>query len=314
MVRICPECGKESPDISNFCIECGAEFESNLGFDKYINQNTIDILDSTNLSNEEYKNILNEIINHAKAKYNNLMSESSSDKEDIFPLDDVKFIAQSFAALSFKNEVSDYGHYGFNLIEIDERLNSSLQIFAIIKQLAHHLLAEILENVLVYVLDVEKDDELESVVAATFKFEAPRLMDEYCACMTQEYFIPYGFQNYNSFYEFYDNVVDKNSDDVIFYLNLANSLAQDVIYILKEFIDDKLREKIRIQFKVDSISTDHGSVGLNNLITLEENEKINSITSITLKVPIEVFLNDKGSYDDILDEYKDKFNSVNNPN
>ena len=315
MVRICPECGKESPDISNFCIECGAEFESNLGFDKYINQDIIDMLESTNLSKEEYNNILNDIVDSAKAKYDKLISESPFNKEDIFPLDDIKFIAQSFASLSFKKEVSDYGHYGFNLIEIDERLNSSLQIFAIIKQLAHHLLAEILENVMVYVLNVEKDDELESVVATTFKFEAPRLMDEYCACMTQEYFIPYGFQNYNSFYEFYDNVVDKNSEDVIFYLNLANSLAQDVIRILNEFIDDKLREKIRIQFKVDSISKEHGSVGLNNLITLEEDEKINSITTITLKVPIEVFLNDdKGSYDEILDDYKDKFNSVNNPN
>jgi len=311
MVRICPKCGEKSPDISKFCIECGAEFESDLGFDKYINQKTIDILDSTNLSKEEYDNILNDIIGSAKVKYDKLMSESSFNKEDIFPLDDIKFIAQSFASLSFKKEVSDYGHYGFNLIEVDERLNSSLQMFAIIKQLAHHLLAEILENVFVYVLDVEKDDELESVVATTFKFEAPRLMDEYCACMTQEYFIPYGFQNYNSFYEFYDNVVDKNSEDVIFYLNLANSLAQDVIHILNEFIDDKLREKIRIQFKVDSISKEHGSVGLNDLITLDEDEKINSITSITLKVPIEVFLDDKSSYDDILDEYKDKFNSVN---
>lgn len=94
-------------------------------------------------------------------------------------------------------------------------------------------------------------------------------------------------------------------------LNIANSLAQDIIHILNEFIDDKLREKIRIQFKVDSISKEHGSLGLNDLITLEEDEKINSITSITLKVPIEVFLDDKSSYDDILDEYKDKFNSVN---
>ena len=314
MGRICPKCGEESPDISNFCINCGTEFESDLGFDKYINQKTIDILESANLSEEEYKDILNEIIDNAKVRYDKLISESSFDEEDIFPLDDVKFIAQSFASLSFKNEGLEYGHYGFNLIEIDERLNSSLQIFAIIKELAHHLLAEILENVLVYVLDVEKDDELESVVATTFKFEAPRLMDEYCACMTQEYFIPYGFQNYNSFYEFYDNVVDKDSEDIIFYLNLANSLAQDIIYILNDFIDDDLREKIRIQFKVDDISTENISVGLNNLITLEEEEKINSITSITLKVPIEVFLKDKGSYDDILDDYKDKFYSVNNPN
>ena len=313
MVRICPKCGEKSPDISNFCIECGAEFESNLGFDKYINQKTIDILESTKLSEEEYKNILNDIIDNAKLNYNKLISESSFTKKDMFPLDDVKFIAQSFASLSFKTDGLDYGHYGFNLIEIDERLNSSLQIFTIIKELAHHLLAEILENVLVYVLDVEKDDELESIVATTFKFEAPRLMDEYCACMTQEYFIPYGSQNYNSFYEFYDNVVDKNSEEVIFYLNLANSLAHDVIYILNKFIDDKLREKIKIQFKVDDIPNDNISVGLNNLILLKEDEKINSITSITLKVPIEVFLEDKSSYNDILDDYKDKFYSINNP-
>ena len=161
---------------------------------------------------------------------------------------------------------------------------------------------------------MEKDDELESVVATTFKFEAPRLMDEYCACMIQEYFIPYGFQNYSSFYEFYNNVVDKNSEEVIFYLNLAYSLAYDIIYILKEFINDKLREKIKIQFKVDDISNNYKSVGLNNLIILEEDKKIKSITSITLKVPIKVFLDDKGSYDDILEDYKDKFYAVNNPN
>ena len=104
MGRICPKCGEESPDISNFCINCGTEFESDLGFDKKKNKKTIDILESANLSEEEYKDILNEIIDNAKVRYDKLISESSFDEEDIFPLDDVKFIAQSFASLSFKNE------------------------------------------------------------------------------------------------------------------------------------------------------------------------------------------------------------------
>ena len=188
-MKICPNCGAESPDISKFCIKCGSEFEFNIGFDKYINQETVDVLESVNLSEEEYDDIINDIIVSAKIKYGALREDSSITEEDLFPLDKILLITKSFASISFKNEGSDYGHYGFNLIQIDERLNSSLQIFTILKQLAHHLLAEILENVMAYVLDVEKDDELESVIAASFKFEAPNLMDEYCACIVQERFI-----------------------------------------------------------------------------------------------------------------------------
>ena len=311
MVKICPRCGAESPDISKFCINCGSEFEFNMGFDKYINRETVDILESSNLCEVEYDDIINDIIASAKIKYNALMEDSYSHEEDMFPIDKILLIANSFASLSFKNEGSDYGHYGFNLIQIDERLNSSFQIFTIIKQLAHHLLAEILENVMAYVLGIEKDDELESVIAASFKFEAPNLMDEYCACIVQERFIPYGYQNFNSFYEIFDNVEDKNSENITFYLNLANSLAQDIFLILDEFIDVDLREKIKIQFQVDNIKKESRSHGLDNITTLPIDEKIHSITFITLKIPIKVFLDDKDSYNDILDDYKDKFHSVN---
>ena len=310
-MKICPNCGAESPDISKFCIKCGSEFEFNIGFDKYINQETVDVLESVNLSEEEYDDIINDIIVSAKIKYGALREDSSITEEDLFPLDKILLITKSFASISFKNEGSDYGHYGLNLIQIDERLNSSLQIFTILKQLAHHLLAEILENVMAYVLDVEKDDELESVIAASFKFEAPNLMDEYCACIVQERFIPYGYQNFNSFYEIFDKV-DDDSENIIFYLNLANSLAQDIFFILDEFIDEDLREKIKIQFQVDNIGKENISHGLDNLSILPVDEKIHSITFMTLKIPIKVFLDEKDSYDDILDDYKDKFHSVNN--
>ena len=311
MVKICPKCGAESPEISKFCIKCGSEFEFNVGFDKYINQETVDVLESANLSEEEYCDIIKDIISSAKNKYETLMKDSSLNEEDLFPLDKIMLIAKSFASISFKNEGSDYGHYGFNLIQIDKRLNSSLQIFTILKQLAHHLLAEILENVMAYVLDVEKDDELESVIAASFKFEAPNLMDEYCACIVQERFIPYGYQNFNSFYEIFDKVEDKDSENIIFYLNLANSLAQDIFLILDEFIDADLKEKIKIQFQVDNMGKENVSYGLDNLSILPVDEKIHSITFMTLKIPIKVFLDDKDSYDEILDDYKDKFHSVN---
>ena len=311
MVKICPKCGAESPEISKFCIKCGSEFEFNVGFDKYINQETVDVLESANLSEEEYCDIIKDIISSAKNKYETLMKDSSLNEEDLFPLDKIMLIAKSFASISFKNEGSDYGHYGFNLIQIDKRLNSSLQIFTILKQLAHHLLAEILENVMAYVLDVEKDDELESVIAASFKFEAPNLMDEYCACIVQERFIPYGYQNFNSFYEIFDKVEDKDSENIIFYLNLANSLAQDIFLILDEFIDADLKEKIKIQFQVDNMGKENVSYGLDNLSILSVDEKIHSITFMTLKIPIKVFLDDKDSYDEILDDYKDKFHSVN---
>ena len=94
--------------------------------------------------------------------------------------------------------------------------------------------------------------------------------------------------------------------------NNGGKLPTQTFFILDEFIDEDLREKIKIQFQVDNIGKENISHGLDNLSILPVDEKIHSITFMTLKIPIKVFLDEKDSYDDILDDYKDKFHSVNN--
>ena len=226
MVKTCFHCGEESPDIAKFCINCGNEFDLSFGgFDKYLGQETIDKLDSASLSYEEYENVINDIIASAKINYAKLINDSEYDEEDLFPLKRIMYIALSFTPILSKIEGDGDSSYGFNLIKVDERLNSSQKILNILKELTHHLLAEILENVMAYVLGVEKDDELEAVVAASLKFKNAFLMDEYCSCIVQEKFIPSGYQNFEDIYEILDSFVeDQEKENALFELNFGKSI------------------------------------------------------------------------------------------
>ena len=316
MVKTCLNCGEESPDIAKFCIKCGSEFDLSLsGFDKYLGQETISQLESASLSYDEYENVINDIIASAKINYSKLINDSEYDEDDLFPLKKITYIALSFTPILSKIEGNEDSSYGFNLIKVDERLNSSQKILNILKELSHHLLAEILENIMSYVLGVEKDDGLEAVVAASLKFKNAFLMDEYCSCIVQEKFIPSGYQNFEDIYEILDSFTDnQEKENALFELNFGKSIAQDIIRILNEFIDDNLKEKIRIQFNVDRIESINARGDLEDISTITDIQKIKHITFVTLAIPIKIFSENKGAYSDIISQYTDKFKVINGLN
>ena len=65
-------------------------------------------------------------------------------------------------------------------------------------------------------------------------------------------FIPLKYQNFNSFIKC---VTDLNmgGEEIEFYIGIANSFAYEVIHYLQKYIDDDLRQSIRLQFKIDMI-------------------------------------------------------------
>lgn len=316
MVKSCFNCGEESPDIAKFCINCGKEFDLSFsGFNKYICQETVDKLENISLNEDEYDAIINDIIANAKINYANLINESELDENELFPLKRITLVALSFTPILSKIEGDGKSSYGFNLIKVSEKLNSSQKILNILKELAHHLLAEILENVFAYILNVEKDDDLEAVVAASLKFKNAFLMDEYCSCIVQEKFIPYGFQNYDSVYEILDSFQEGlEKENALNDLNFGKSISQDIIKILDGFIDDDLIEKIKIQFNVDEIENQGFSTDFNEVSILNVEQKIKHLTSVSLAIPIKIFLEDKCQYGDILSQYSEKFKVINEIN
>lgn len=316
MVKTCLNCGEESPDIAKFCINCGNEFDLSFsGFDRYLDQETIDKLESASLSYDEYEDIIKDIIDSAKINYAKLITDSEYDEDDLFPLKKIMYVALSFTPILSKIEGNDDSSYGFNLIKVDERLNSSEKILNILKELTHHLLAEILENVMAYVLGVEKDDGLEAVVAASLKFKNAFLMDEYCSCIVQEKFIPLGYQNFDDIYEILDSFVEnQEKENALFELSFGKSIAQDIIKILNEFIDNDLKEKIRIQFNVDGIESNTAHGDLEDISTITDIQKIKHVTFVTLAIPIRIFSENKGEYSDIISQYTDKFKVINGLN
>ena len=86
-------------------------------------------------------------------------------------------------------------------------------------------------------------------------------MFEYCAHTVEGRFIPYGYQNYGSF----NNLVrqsDISEDNLELAIILGNSFANEIIVYLEKYIDDDLRNLIKIQYKKDSAVPKFDSIEL----------------------------------------------------
>ena len=146
-------------------------------------------------------------------------------------------------------------------LEYDDRLDDSVQIATIIHELAHCLLFKIILNVLCEAFDVKTSKTLESFVWFFLTFGELEIMFEYCAHTVEGRFIPYGYQNYGSF----NNLVkqsDISEDNLELAIILGNSFANEIIVYLEKYIDDDLRNLIKIQYKKDSAVPKFDSIEL----------------------------------------------------
>ncbi|MBR0271843.1 MAG: zinc ribbon domain-containing protein [Methanobrevibacter sp.] len=254
----CSKCGKESSSNSIYCNECGHVLMDdeylNLNkletFNEIANESNLKILENNQLSTLEYNVILKNIENMAREYLNDLEHEFKSRST----LGKIKLLTLSYADVSYKSKGAELGSYSYNRIQVDDRLNDSDVISTLIHELSHHLFDEIFEQILMYVWEIEKSDALEAYVSFTLGTNAVFiLMNEYCAHSVEGRFIPHGYQNYGSFNKILTEEFDlkKDSEAIFFALILGNSIADDIIHILENFIDDNLRREIRQVYKDD---------------------------------------------------------------
>lgn len=251
--NICPLCTTLNEDDAAICSNCGSPLSTFTieSFDILFSDYYKEQLANFDLLITEYYSILNDIFN--KQAFAPIVGSTAKDK--------VLDIASKFAKCKTKSRGVEFGANMGTTLEYDDRLDDSVQIATIIHELAHCLLFKIILNVLCEAFDVKTSKTLESFVWFFLTFGELEIMFEYCAHTVEGRFIPYGYQNYGSF----NNLVkqsDISEDNLELAIILGNSFANEIIVYLEKYIDDDLRNLIKIQYKKDSAVPKFDSIEL----------------------------------------------------
>lgn len=323
----CSDCGKENGSTSTYCINCGTtlikeeyfNLKKNHDFKQLLSPENKDIMGEMSLSVGAYNMILTNIANQGKNNYETLLKETPRDKLDSMDiLSKIALITLAFTKISYKSRGAELGSYSFNLINVDDRLDKANQISTLIHELTHHIVAEIFEQILMYLLEVRKSDTLEAFAWFALVSTPPAmLMDEYCAHTVEGRFIPHGYQNYGSFNRLLRECFnpDKEEDRKVVqsHLVLGNSIAEDIIKLLEDFITPELREEIKKQYKKDfNYPPKYDQILLETKDTLPYQLKV-SLINIMLNISFEIALDnlDDGRFNEMLNEYKKNFTLTN---
>ena len=272
---------------------------------KVTSSKNINLFKQKKLNSKIYYKLLDDVMNDVLRKVD------KNSKAHIY--NKITQFVSSFAEIQYESIDEAEGLYSCNVIKIDPSGKTIKKIAIIIHELAHHLLSEILEVSLMYLFDSVKTDAIEAFAwyALNFK-EEYHLMNEYCAHTVENYFMPFHYKNFESFNQVL-NKFDLTKSEDIEKINratrLGNTFAQDIIYMLNKYFDDKLKKQIMKQFILDGYNfyIFTGTKFKTNEFFYDDAkfDKINSIfieTTIYIKTHFAIF--------DLLN-YKKAFNEAN---
>ena len=240
--NICPFCGQKNPDANEYCLNCNKQITpvaiDNL--DILFSDYNKELLFNAEISLNEYNDILKRIFK--KLDYYKLDGKT--------PKEIVLQIANVFTLVIPKSSGVVHGEMGNSVIQYDDRLDDSTQIATIIHELAHFLLFDISVNLLCEILSVKSSAAIKSFIESFLIDPSMELMNEYCAHTVENRFIPLKFQNFKSFEECAVSFGDE-FQNMMAYVVMGNTFAKHIIIYLEKYIDEKLRELIKLQFKND---------------------------------------------------------------
>ena len=252
--HVCPVCGEANGDHDKYCIKCGNQLnpisidDFNILFSEF-NRN---LLLNASISDEEYDKILSNIF--IRADYVDVWGDTVKNK--------ILNLAGIFTECKTKARGYERGFIFVGTgIFYDDRLEDSVQIATIIHELAHYFLFAIVESLLCDIFKVRTSSTLQSFVWYFLTLPEFKIMNEYCAHTVEGRFIPYGYQNYGSFNALVEQIgFDRDAlKDMIV---LGNSFANEIIVYLEKYIDDSLRNEIKLQYRKDLLSPSYESIFL----------------------------------------------------
>ena len=250
--HICPVCGETNSDEATHCIKCKSQLNpiSIEDFETLFNEFNQDLLLNAGISNDDYAQILSNIF--TRADYAEVWGDTTKNK--------ILNIAGVFTECRPKARGYERGYIFLgNGIYYDDRLDDSVQIATIIHELGHYFLFSIIENLLCHIFKVKPSSTLQSFVWYFITLPEFKIMNEYCAHTVEGRFIPYGYQNYGSFNSLVENInIDDESLESI--ITMGNSFANEIIIYLEKYIDEDLRNEIKLQYRKDLASPSYESI------------------------------------------------------
>lgn len=241
--HICPICGESNSDFAAHCRKCKSQLNpiSIDDFDTLFSQFNQNLLKNAEITDEEYNRMLSNIF--IRADYIDVWGDSTRNK--------ILNLAGIFTECKTKARGYERGYIFLgNGIYYDDRLEDSIQIATIIHELGHYFLFDIIETLLCNVFKVKPSSTIQSFVWYFLMLPEFQIMSEYCAHTVEGRFIPYGHQNYGSFNALVENIgVDEESLESM--IKLGNSFANEIIVYLEKYIDEDLRNEIKMQYRKD---------------------------------------------------------------
>jgi hypothetical protein len=241
--HICPVCGEINSDAATHCVKCNNQLNpiSIDDFDILFNDFNQNLLANANVDDSEYLELLSNIF--VRADYIDIWGETTKNK--------ILNLASIFTECKPKSRGYERGFIFLGTcIFYEDRLADSVQIATIIHELAHYFLFNIIESLLCDILKVKPSSVIQSFVWYFLMFPEFKIMSEYCAHTVEGRFIPYGYQNYGSFNSLVENCgFDEESLQTM--IKLGNSFANEIIVYLEKYIDDDLRNEIKLQYRKD---------------------------------------------------------------
>ncbi len=322
----CSQCGTKNTAADKFCTKCGStlikqdyfNIKTYNDFNGLLSTRNKNIVGKLSFSIDAYNTILKNIRDQGKANYDELLEETpANQRESMDILSKIALITLAFTKINYKSRGAELGSYSFNLINIDDRLDNANQISTLIHELSHHLVSEIFEQALMYMLEARKSEALEAFAWLSLATPVNALMNEYCAHTVEGRFIPHGYQNYGSFnnllMEHFDPKKEEDIEMVHSQLVFGNSIAEDVIDILEYFITPELREEIKEQYKKDyNFPPKYDQIMFETKDVLPPQVKV-SLINIVLDLGFDIArdnLHDE-TFNEILNDFKKNFTIVN---
>lgn len=278
--HICPFCGESNSDLATYCANCKSQINpiSIEDFETLFSEFNQNLLLNARITNEEYNQILSNIF--IRADYFDVWGDTIRNK--------ILNLASIFTECKPKSRGYERGYIFIgNGIYYEDRLDDSVQIATIIHELAHFFLFEIIENLLCYIFKVKSSSTLQSFAWYFLILPEFKVMNEYCAHTVEGRFIPYGYQNYGSYKALVENY-GFDEESVRDMKLLGNSFANEIIVYLEKYIDEELRNEIKLQYRKDLVPPTSESILKETNDTLSLDIKNSVLLNMLYDVFIEV--------------------------
>ena len=243
MEHICPFCGESNLNYATHCVKCQKQINPIAidDFDTLFTDYNFDLLLNAEIGDMEYLKLVSLLF--MRANYFEIEGDTIKNK--------ILNFAGIFTECRPKARGYERGYIFLgNCIYYDDRLDDSVQIATVIHELAHYFLFGIVESLLCRIFRVKTSSTLQSFVWYFLTLPEFKIMNEYCAHTVEGRFIPYGFQNYGSFNALVENTgIDKESVDTM--IIFGNTFANEIITYLEKYINEDIRQEIKIQYRKD---------------------------------------------------------------